>query len=285
MDKIERFLSCDFVLLTRGRVDHQHLLSNMPEEILSMITIVCHPGEKELHSKTWGGKVKRITEYSGDFVGEAREWCINNLDGEYVFFFEDNLQFHVRKDPDFGEGNKYGLTNVNSSKFKEETLTSIYYAILLDIFDKLDTGEYGMVGVSHRAGNNRQPLDFVDNSRLYGFWALHKENYRKMPSRFSDVRYREDFYMELEFLLEGYKVGVFYKYAIDKKAVNQKGGCSSYRKPEETNQNAFEMEKMFPGFVRAVKKEKKSWNGYDEVWDVNISWKKAYEYGRQKRDI
>lgn len=86
MDKIERFLSCDFVLLTRGRVDHQHLLSNMPEEILSMITIVCHPGEKELHSKTWGGKVKRITEYSGDFVGEAREWCINNLDGEYVFF-------------------------------------------------------------------------------------------------------------------------------------------------------------------------------------------------------
>ena len=152
MDKIERFLSCDFVLLTRGRVDHQHLLSNMPEEILSMITIVCHPGEKELHSKTWGGKVKRITEYSGDFVGEAREWCINNLDGEYVFFFEDNLQFHVRKDPDFGEGNKHGLTNVNSSKFKEETLTSIYYAILLDIFDKLDTGEYGMVGVSQRFG-------------------------------------------------------------------------------------------------------------------------------------
>lgn len=83
-------------------------------------------------------------------------------------------------------------------------------------------------------------------------------------------------------MLEGYKVGVFYKYAIDKKAVNQKGGCSSYRKPEETNQNAFEMEKMFPGFVRAVKKEKKSWNGYDEVWDVNISWKKRMNMAGRK---
>lgn len=43
------------VVFTRGRVDDQQFLSSLPDEVLGLITICCHPGEREAHLNNWGG--------------------------------------------------------------------------------------------------------------------------------------------------------------------------------------------------------------------------------------
>lgn len=272
----------DFVLLTRGRVDEQILLKELSPGILSLITIVCHPGERGAHIKNWGSKVKDVVEYSASYVGEARDWCLDNLPGDIAFFFEDNISFHVRVDkPDFGNIRKYGLYEMSRARFTEENMLKHQTQMLLDIIDKLETGEYGMVGNSQRFGNNREPNEFVENRRLYGFWAINKGLYKNLGARFSDVVYREDFYIILKFLLSGTKIGLFYKYAIDKEnGVNSAGGCSAYRTPEKTNENALWMEQEFPGIVKAREQKKVTWKGYEgKAMDIIVQWKKAYETG------
>ena len=66
----------DYVIgvFTRGRVNTQFFLESLPEVILGVITIFCHPGERQAHLKRWGGKVADVVEYGKDCtnLGQAR---------------------------------------------------------------------------------------------------------------------------------------------------------------------------------------------------------------------
>ena len=275
------FEDCELVVLTRGRTDNQKFLLNLPPEMLGYFTIVCHPGEKLLLEKDWKGLVKNIVEYDGNNVGEARQWVIENIPGKYVIFFDDNLQFHTRVDwckPDFGNVPKFGLSNMTFSKFTNDHLFLLYIDLINNLYTKLKEG-FGMCGISHRTGNNRVAEDFVENTRFFGLLAVNKESYKHIGATFADVSIREDFYVALNFLLHGIKIGSFYNYAIDKKTSNDAGGCSFYRTADLLRENAFDLEKKYPGIVKAVVKNK-TWKGIDsEIVDVIIYWKKAYALG------
>ena len=70
----------DYVIgvFTRGRVNTQFFLESLPEVILGVITIFCHPGERQAHLKRWGGKVADVVEYGQDCtnLGQARDWLM-----------------------------------------------------------------------------------------------------------------------------------------------------------------------------------------------------------------
>jgi len=206
-------------------------------------------------------------------------------------FFEDNISFHIRADkPDFGNIRNYGLYEMTLSRWSKENTLKHQLNMLDDIIEKLDSDEYGIVGISQRFGNNRIEEDFMENCRIYGFWGMNKKLYNSLSYKISDVVYREDFYIILRFLMAGIKVGCFAKYAFDKEnGVNSPGGCSSYRTPEATNKNVEWMVEQFPGIVRSKENEKVTWAGYNgKALDVTIQWKKAYTQGlknKQNEDI
>jgi hypothetical protein len=280
------FIDTNLVLLTRGRVNNQILLSTLHPTILKEVHIVCHPGEKLQHIKNWGDKVASVVEYKGSFVGEARQWCIENFSSENIIFMEDNIKLHIRKDkPDFGNIREFGLYELDSSRFTLDHVLEYQLNLFDDMIEKLNSG-YGLVGISQRFGNNRISEDMLENCRIFGFWGLNRFLYNTLPAKISDVVYREDFYLILKFLLEGIKVCNLYTYAFNKQnGVNSEGGCSTYRTPEETNNNVEWMCKEFPGIVKSKENKKISWKGYSGIaLDVVIQWKKAYEIGVKNKN-
>lgn len=284
MELIKEFEDCSFVLLTRGRTEEQTTLQQFPPFIRSLVDICCHPGEASIIQNKWGEQVHSVREYEGSYVGEVRDWIVNNFSSKYIFFIEDNIDFHVREyGPDLKKSNVNGLCGLfpmNPGTHSDTLREEVFINMFLDIYEKLQTNEYGMVGISQRSGNQYCLESFIENKRLFGFWALNREKYLSLPEKFSDVQYREDFYIELSFLLNAIKIGVFYKYAFNKKrGVNSPGGCSSYRTQAGTNANAVWMSQVFDGLVSVSKKQKKTWQGYEDIFDVIVQWKKAYKLG------
>jgi len=97
----------------------------------------------------------------------------------------------------------------------------------------------------------------------------------------SGVTFKGDFYTFIFFLVHGFKIGCFYKYAMEKLGnANNDGGCSIYRDMVCINREAELLVSKFPGLVKVREKNSKSWKGLgDKIKDVTIYWKKAYKQG------
>lgn len=274
----------DLFIVTRGRTESQILIDYLPNFISKRVIIACHKGEKVEIDKNYGKRIKYSIEYEGDSIGEARDWCIYHSDKKYVLFLDDNITFNVRTQfSDFGKKVKHGLYRVCEKRFYKKNVDIHLENLFQDIYNKISTDEYGIVGISARPGNNRIEKDFVDNCRIFGCWAINKELYSLINYRFSKLEIREDFYVSLGFLINGIKIGQFYKYSFNKeRGTNSKGGCSTYRTDELLEKTAEYLHKEFPEFVRIVEKDKKTWNNLGKegkVTDVYIYWKKAYKRG------
>lgn len=274
------------IINTRGRVDEQFTLQNLVPELRKEVSVICYPGEKKFLDEIWEGEVKEIIEHpiSLNFIGEIRQWSLDNSDEDYIIFLDDNINFHARYPSEKGESCKFPLHQLISKHFYDSTIYEIQLEMIFWMIEKLFSDNYGIVGISARTGNSRVlDRDEVENTRCYAFWGINNKMLKILGNRkFSDVKLKEDFYILLHFLTNGIPNIVSYKFAFGKcKGANSKGGCSTYRTVEESNKSAYILQNYFPDFVRLTDKKTKSWGGDfgDKSLDVVISWKKAYEFG------
>ena len=82
----------DYVIgvFTRGRVNTQFFLESLPEVVLGVITIFCHPGERDAHLKRWRNKVADVVEYGSNCtnLGQARDWLMGGVKrGVFITLF------------------------------------------------------------------------------------------------------------------------------------------------------------------------------------------------------
>jgi hypothetical protein len=272
------------ILTTRGRIDVQHTLNNLSDDILKFVTIVCYPGEKKLHDNNWITKVKEIIEHPQELVhlGQIRKWCIESSKENYVILIDDNMIFSVRL-PSQKQELKSIVTQLNDNNFDKETIELCLLSLFLDIIEKLKTNQYGIVGLSSRQLNPKQKFEVSENIRIYGFWGVNKLLYKKLEDKlsWSEFYNKNDFALQLEFLTNGIKNLCLNNYAFSKcGGANSKGGCSILRNQHSSNKEAFDFKERYGEFVKIREKSTKSWNNFgDKVFDVMIFWKKAFEYG------
>lgn len=279
----------DYIIavFTRGRVCNQIFLENIPKIIRSLITIVCHPGEKIQHYSRWNGSVANIIEYGSNCnnLGEARDWfmgyCLKN-GIRYAIQIDDNVMFGARSDLN---GNvKFGnkLLNVRNN-FDVDTQTSIYVSMLQWMLESLRRG-YGIAGISHRSGNNRKDYAVEENTRLFAVWGIDVKRYKEVGARFSENPFKEDFHMQLAFLTHGIKTVCNNCFTFDKaRGANQKGGCSTYRDLSNVNKGSELLKEYYPEYVSLVEKRSNNWsnlvdNSEQSVFrkEVVVHWKKAF---------
>lgn len=278
----------DIVICTRGRINNQLTLQELPDEVTKHIYLVCFPGEKIKLEKRWGSKVKYIIEHSTSCtnLSEIRQWCIDKFESDYILFVDDNIDFHIRTTPEKYKG-KYNLYRIIDKHFTQKTIDKYHVEIFQWIINNIKEDECGMVSISQRSGNNRIKEDVVYNKRIFAIFAINKKILNKIPNRkISDIKLKQDMYINLHLLTNGYPNKVSYKYAFGKRAANQKGGCSIYRDLKTSNEYAYILQKKFPDFVKVRVKSVVSWKGdfAEKAYDVHILWGKAYEYGLWKRN-
>lgn len=275
----------DYILavITRGRVDNQIFIEDLPPIIRELITIVCHPGELDAHRKRWRGKVANIIEYGKNctHIGMARNWFMNYCRKNHIRYaiqIDDNVRFATHSD---GKKIKFNLSLKNiRNNFNEDEQIFIYSEMFFWMIDALRSG-YGICGVSHRSGNNRKEKDIEENTRLFAVWGIDVDRYFEVGAKFTDLPTKEDFYIQLAFLTNGIKTVCNNCYTFEKaRGANSSGGCSVYRNAKNVDNDAIELKRLFPDFVTIVNKSNSNWSnmdGNETRKECIIKWKKAFE--------
>lgn len=284
----------DFIIavFTRGRIDEQLLLSMLPPKILPFITLCCHPGELKEHRKRWGTKLAGIMEYGKNCtnLGQARDWLMDYCKREnirYAIQIDDNVAFGAHA-ANYRVDFSLPLKNVRNNYDADEQAW-IISEMLGWMLDSLRSG-YGIVGVSHRMGNNRKERAVDECTRLFAVWGIDVQKYFNVGAKFAENPFKEDFHMQLAFLTHGIKTACTNCFTFDKvKGANQTGGCSTYRDLKTVNRGSELLKEYYPDFVTLVDKSSENWSNLGEQKtdgkplirkEVIVYWKKAYDYGR-----
>lgn len=278
------------IIITRGRIDRQRTLRNLPPALRELVTIVCHPGEKKEHQKRWGGQVADIVEAPADVkgIGKVRHWVIKHFGADVTIFMDDDLDFCTRMKPDLEHReNVSGLYTLHKGEFSPERQQEVLGEMFFWMIDQLSSGEYGMAGINARQNSNFLP-EFEECTRQVTLWGVNKELYNSLPISLADFTVKEDFAITLAFLTNGIKTIKTNRWVYHTPDSNGEGGCSIYRTLEMSDKSAYILAEAFPKYVKVVERSNNNWGGEDFKKagvrkEVQIQWKKAYEDGLKRR--
>jgi hypothetical protein len=180
------------------------------------------------------------------------------------------LNFHVRTEANTGNLCKFPLYEVCSKNFSAQRENELIDDIFNWFTNTLIKDEYGIVGLSHRMGNNRNPLDEYENTRTYAIWGINLKYFREVSCDYDldGFTYKGDLYTFIFMLSHGLPNLVSFKYCFGRTA-------------ELMKREAELLKSRFPNFISIREKPSKSWGGGvgETITDVIIQWKKAYDYG------
>lgn len=89
----------------------------------------------------------------------------------------------------------------------------------------------------------------------------------------------EDYHMTIQLFRAGFPNLVSRVYRVNFGPSNATGGCSPFRTPARMREAAELLERLHPGYVKAVEKETKTSFGGGVRWNVEVRWRKAYTDG------
>lgn len=244
---------------TRGRVAAQPTYAAL---VNFRPTLVCPLEELEEHAAR--GRVALACPAVG--IAAKRQWIMELPGNPHIVMMDDDLTFAVRRTDD-------------PTKF----------AALLQPGDMLRELEalfqtYAHVSISAREGANRNAASVLENRRAQRVLGYNTDVFRKIGGNFlAGGLVMEDFEVALQFLTNGYAVGVLNSYVQNQRGSGAAGGCSLYRTLAVQAASANTLAQRYPAFVRTVEKTTKTaWGGATRT-DVTVQWKKAYEFGRKNR--
>jgi hypothetical protein len=94
------------------------------------------------------------------------------------------------------------------------------------------------------------------------------------------IETREDMDVTLQLLRKGYPNAVWHTTVNDQREAYAPGGCSSHRTIESSNADAYELQRLHPGYVRVVER---AYKGSVPRKEVNCQWQKALEDGLSQK--
>jgi glycosyltransferase involved in cell wall biosynthesis len=253
---------------TYGRQYDQRTIDYLSQGTLNNTEFVVSAHEAPTFAKNGWPHV--ICPVQGQGIHLVRQWILDNASERYICMIDDDLAFYTRKTED--------AWNLRYCTKGEVEMVIHRMASRLK-----DDGET-CVGISSRQGNNNFfPATELDNTRLCHIYAFDTQVVKGLGFRFDEMELMEDYHLFLTLLKNGYPNRLICDFAVGQPSSNTKGGCSTHRTPALQEASAKKLAELHKPFVKVVEKTNKSgWDGMKTRTDVIVSWKKAYEHGRNK---
>lgn len=278
---------------TRGRVDYQHTIRNLPKSWHPQITIVCPKDEVKKHAKNWPQVGRILAQPDSNMTIAAKRAFIfktaMKLDHEKILMFDDDLRFSVRKST-FGKYARFGGRGGSDWKRWKQEYPGCHQLVNIGADDpRIDKmlkrvehmlGIYAHGGISPRLMNQEFAYEFTNNVRAIYALAYHTPTVVE-HCKLGRIETREDMDYTLQLLRSGFENAVYTWGCVEQaRGYGAEGGVGGDSRIAASNADAEKLAKMHPGLVKVVEK---SYKVSIPRKEVIVYWQKAITEGRAKR--
>lgn len=278
------------VIPTHGRSDHQTTLRKLPQSVKDRTLVITSlQSEVKEIKKNYGHKAVFSLESFGALdthgkqIHTKRQWIIENVRSKFIMQLDDDMTFFRRCLPKYRimtkQVGRWKLTEEGKARGLKLLYTSSATDIekTINLMHKQMSKGFVHGGLGSRMGNDMEE-DEVD---LTGGRTMHaivhdRKFLLKNDIRFDEIDFREDFNVTLHLLRRGLPNARLFCYAVSPEAFDAKGGCSTYRTFDASNDAALRLALLHPGFV-IPRFTEYSYSG--SRVEVTIRWMEAVNKG------
>jgi len=251
------------IIPTRGRIDQQITLQQLPCELRKRTTLVCPENEAVALSYEYADVEIVVEPYPDMKLTQKREWIVQEwfrCGYEKILMLDDDLVFSTRISAD-----DWHLREIQGEELIPE---------FQRIEDKLGP-EYPHVGFGQAQGNNwLEEVGWKSPGKMVCTLGYYLPIVAK-ECRWDLVELRQDMCATLQLLLKGYPNTVWTGTVVDQKH-DAPGGCSIYRTDEMSDAEARKLAARFPNYVSVGKRK------YGRL-EATVQWQKALRDGQRNR--
>jgi hypothetical protein len=277
---------------TRGRVNMQLTLKNMPAKWRARTKIVCPKSEAREHVKNWPDVAAIVHQPDPDMsIAQKRKWIFEDAAKrgiEKIMMLDDDLSFCPRHEivPSFaGFQKKSHARDWREHLQKDPEASGLYKSSdpedqKIDLaFRKVEAAldRYRHGGLGPRLMNNAFGCEFSLNKRCMYAIAFHTPTVLKYCT-LGRIEHREDFDLTLQLMKKGFENFRYEMCVVEQyEGYNAAGGASDERSMKASNADAYKLARLHPGFVKV--KEKDYLVSTPRV-EVVVRWQNAAELGK-----
>lgn len=253
------------IIPTKGRVNDQLSLSNIPLSFKDKTYLVVCKDEYEEYNKKYNDKANILirSEEANESISKTREWIINHFNEDKILVLDDDLLIKKRDVID---------NKIKNLKLEENDFEELYNSI--NTF--LDTYICGSIVASSTTPSIKL-FPNNENNRIVNNVFY---NVKKLPKDINWIRckHTEDFDVALQLLSKGFKNIQITNFCVFPKSVNSKGGCYNERSLESHNESQLLFHSYWKDFVKIKRKicKEKEWKDKEKI-SLTIYWKKVYK--------
>ena len=279
------------VIPTHGRCSYeqQKTWRSLPQEMREQTLVITSTRQdmKRLRTVLDHSHVYAVDDQSVDGIAKKRQWLIENIRADYIFQLDDDLTFQHRCPKRMryldDKGTWKMLDQYKDKKFirVQEFSEKQKLQAWEMMFARISNYGYAHGGLAPRMGNNNEKGEYRINGRVMQAMFHHRRTLLKKGVRFDALKFREDFHVNLSLLRLGYPNFVNARFIVNADPFGKKGGCSDERSIEESNRQAFLLEKMHTPFVKAAHRKYAESSNVPRV-EVTCFWQKAYNSAKKQ---
>lgn len=248
---------------TKGRVQNQLTLENLPPDLYVRTTIVCPKSEAFRHRQRHP-HIEEVLEQPDESMGisEKRKWIVDICPDDKLVMLDDDLRFAVRREDDDG-------------KFRKAESKDIILA-----FEELESV---LCEETSHAGFAVRGMGIGDLAREGGWQTAKRMIYSlgyylpivRFWAEFGRVSTHEDIDVTMQLLSMGFPNKVNHSFVTDQKFGNE-GGCTNERTIEKNNADCLKLVELHPEYITA---ETKIYANSPSRLEVRCSWQKSLKDG------
>lgn len=254
-------------VVTKGRIGRQVTLDSIGRN-WQAISLFCPADEVAFHQDQYP-HVEVVAQERDDMtISEKRPWVLNwarDCGVEKMLMLDDDLSFFDRYTNDQGKPRLHPTSP----------------ASMIHWFNQLEQRLSPVMphaGFGPRQGNHTQPPGWVSPARMMLALGYHVPTVLD-NAQWGRVRTREDMDITLQLLRRGFPNAVTHEFVVDQAGYGSEGGCSDERTVRSSDEDAYVLRELHPGFVRVVDRTYKNVPRKEVV----CQWRKALASGTQRR--